>query len=133
MFLFWLSISLPATMVLGLVRVNTNDLYAINFAVEVRGHKLIGRVIEETEVDSEDKFQLQCVAKSRCLSYNFGPAEDWRRFKCQLSDSDRFLAVDNFIQDDEFLYWGIQVLRNLVQYQRKQLKKEKVLAIIYFS
>lgn len=129
MFLFWLSVSLPATMVLGLGRVNTNHLHAVNFAAEVRRHKLIGRVIAETEEDSEDACQLKCVAKSRCLSYNFGLAEDGRRVKCQLSDSDRFAAVDNFTQDDKFSYRGIQVLRYWVQCRKRQVRK---VIIIFF-
>ena len=112
MFLFWLSVSLPTAMVSGLGRMSTNDLHAVNFVAEIRGRKLIGRVIEETKVDSEDTCQWQCVDESRCLSYNFGPAEDGKIFKCQLSDSDRFAALENFIQEDEFSYRGIQVLRN---------------------
>lgn len=87
---------------------NTNDLHAVNFAAEIRGRKLIGGVIEETKVDSENACQWQCVGESRCLSYNFGPAEDGKIFKCQLSDSDRFAAVENFTRDDEFSYRGIQ-------------------------
>ena len=50
----------------------------------MRGRKLLGRVIEETEEESEGACQLQCVDESRCLSYNFGPAEDGKRLKCQL-------------------------------------------------
>lgn len=123
MFFFWLSVFLPATMVLGLGRVNTNDLHAVNFAAEIIGHKLIGRVIAETEEDSEDACQLKCVAKSRCLSYNFGSAEDGKRFKCQLSDSDRFAAADNFTQEDKFSYRGIQVLRNWAQRRKRQVRK----------
>ena len=44
----------------------------------MRGRKLLGRVIEETEEESEGACQLQCVDESRCLSYNFGPAEDYK-------------------------------------------------------
>lgn len=89
---------------------STKDLHAVNFVAEIRGRKLIGGVIEETKVDSENACQWQCVGESRCLSYNFGPAEDGKIFKCQLSDSDRFAAVENFTRDDEFSYRGIQVL-----------------------
>ena len=119
MFLFWPLIALSVTLVSGLDRVKTNDLRAVNFAAEITGRKLLGRVIKETEEESEDACQLQCVDESRCLSYNFGPAEDGKRFKCQLSDSDRFAAVDNFSQDDEFSYRGIQVLCNWVQRRKR--------------
>ena len=119
MFLFWSSIALSVTLVLGLGRIKTDDLYAVNFATEIKGSKLLGRVIKETEEESEDACQLQCVDESRCLSYNYGPAEDGKRFKCQLSDSDRFAAVVNFSQDDEFSYRGIQVLCNWVQRRKR--------------
>ena len=119
MFLFWSSIALSVTLVLGLGRIKTDDLHAVNFATEIKGSKLLGRVIKETEEESEDACQLQCVDESRCLSYNFGPAEDERRFKCQLSDSDRFAAMENFIQDDKFSYRGIQVLRNGTQWKKR--------------
>jgi len=43
------------------------------------------------------------------LSYNFGPTADRKIFNCQLSDSDRFVSQENFVEDNEFLYRGIQV------------------------
>ena len=119
MFLFWSSIALSVTLVSGLGRIKTDDLYAVNFATEIKGSKLLGRVIKETEEESEDACQLQCVNESRCLSYNFGRAEDERRFECQLSDSDRFAAMENFTQDDKFSYRGIQVLRNGTQWKKR--------------
>ena len=91
----------------------------------MRGRKLLGRVIEETEEESEGACQLQCVDESCCLSYNFGPAEDGKRLKCQLSDSDRFAAVDNFTQDDEFSYKGIQALCNGYNVEEDEKKKKK--------
>ena len=100
----------------------------------MRGRKLLGRVIEETEEESEGACQLQCVDESRCLSYNFGPAEDGKRLKCQLSDSDRFAAVDNFTQDDEFSYRGIQALCNgyNVEEDEKKKKKKEILQAGFF-
>ena len=112
MYLHWFLIFLPVTFGTGVSQIQTNDLKAINFAKEIRGHKLIGSVIKEVEVESEYACQLQCVCDSRCLSYNFGPTDDKKRFKCQLSDSDRFSGVGNFTQDEEFTYRGLQVLQN---------------------
>ena len=39
--------------------------------------------------------------------------------------SDRFAAVDNFTQDDEFSYRGIQVLCNGYNVEEDEKKKEK--------
>ena len=41
------------------------------------------------------------------------------------SDSDRFAAVDNFTQDDEFSYRGIQVLCNGYNVEEDEKKKRK--------
>ena len=41
------------------------------------------------------------------------------------SDSDRFAAVDNFTQDDEFSYRGIQVLCNGYNVEEDEKKKGK--------
>ena len=101
----------------------------------MRGRKLLGRVIEETEEESEGACQLKCVDESRCLSYNFGPAEDGKRLKCHLSDSDRFAAVDNFTQDDEFSNRGIQVLcngYNVEEDEKKRKRKRHSSGSIYF-
>lgn len=83
---------------------------AINFAKAIAGRKLNGSVTNETEVDSEISCQYACVEESRCLSYNFGPTENKKGFKCQLSDSDRFVGLKNFIEDSELFYRGIQVI-----------------------
>ncbi|KAL9982292.1 hypothetical protein ACROYT_G004318 [Oculina patagonica] len=81
---------------------------AVNFAKEIRGRRLNGSVIRELEVDSEGSCRLQCVEEDGCLSYNFGPSENKKRFKCQLSDSDRFFGLKNFTEDDEYLYRGVK-------------------------
>ena len=85
------------------------DLQAVNFAKEIRGRRLNGSVIREMEVDSEVSCQLQCVKENNCLSYNFGPKENKKRFKCELSNSDRFVGLNNFTEDPEFLYRGVEV------------------------
>ena len=77
---------------------------AVNFAKEIRG-----RTLNEVSLDSEGSCRLQCVEENGCLSYNFGPNENKKRFKCQLSDSDRFFGLKNFTQENEFLYRGIKV------------------------
>ena len=94
----------------GSNRFTSPDLQFINFARPIIGRKLNGSIIKETEVDSESHCQFSCVRESRCLSYNFGPAKDKKTFKCQLSDSDRFVGVKNFTKYGEFLYRGVQVI-----------------------
>ncbi len=93
----------------GSNRFTKQSLKAINFARAIIGRKLNGSVITEVEVDSEISCQFACVKESRCLSYNCGPTEDKKRFKCQLSDSDRFAGIKNFTEDGELFYRGIQV------------------------
>ncbi|PFX22965.1 Ficolin-1 [Stylophora pistillata] len=80
---------------------------AVNFAREIRGRRLNGSVIREIEVDSEGLCRLQCVEESSCVSYNFGSRTN-KKFKCQLSDSDRFTNFKNFTKDNEFLYRGVK-------------------------
>lgn len=87
---------------------------AVNFAKEIRGRKLVGNVIRQIEVPSEGSCRMECVEGNQCLSYNFGPAENKYRYKCQLSDSDRFLGFNNFTAaDNQVLYRGIQVSQQL--------------------
>ncbi len=96
----------------GSNRFTEPSLEAINFASPIVGRKLNGSVIKEVEVDSEIFCQFACVKEFLCLSYNFGPTEDKKRFKCQLSDSDRFVGMKNFTEDGELIYRGIQVISN---------------------
>ena len=101
--------SLVITLANGESRLTTSNYKAINFAREIRGRRLHGRVIKEIEVDSESSCRLLCVEESSCLSYNFGPGENKKMFKCQLSDSDRFASFNNFTDDNTFLYRGVKV------------------------
>ena len=93
----------------GVTRLTTPDYKAVNFAKEIKGRKLDGNIIKEMEVVTEGSCQLECVDEDGCLSYNFGPIANKRRFNCQLSDSDRFESLENFVEDNEVLYRGIQV------------------------
>ena len=88
----------------------TPNFKAVNFGKEIRGRRLNGSVIRETEVDLESSCRLQCVEENGCLSYNFGPSENKKKFKCQLSNSDRFVGLKNFTEDHKFLYRGIKVI-----------------------
>ena len=106
--LFLASVMITSTK--GVTRIITPNFKAINFAKEIGGRRLNGSVIREVEVDSESSCGLQCVKENRCLSYNFGPNENKKRFKCQLSNSDRFVGLKNFTEDHEFLYRGIKVI-----------------------
>ena len=89
-------------------------MQAINFADAIEGRELNGSVIKEIEVDSEISCQLECVEEERCKSYNFECTKNIAgKFKCQLSDSDRFVGLANYTQDDGFKYRGITVINNL--------------------
>lgn len=116
MFLHWFLISSWITFANGVnqAKVETDELRAINFAKEIKGRKLNGSVIREKNVDTEYACQIECVHESRCLSYNFGPSKDKKKFKCQLSDSDRFVGFKNFTKDDKVLYRGVKVMHLLI-------------------
>ena len=67
------------------------------------------RISRDFRVDSEISCQTACVGDIRCLSYNFGATKKKGKFICQLSDSDRFTSHENFTEDVEVVYRGIQV------------------------
>ena len=91
-------------------RISTPDFQAVNFAQAKERRKLNGSVIKQVDVMSEDDCSFQCVRDERCLSYNFGNTKNRSgTFVCELSDSDRFLDVGNFTEDDNFKYRGVQV------------------------
>ena len=90
-------------------RIYEPDLAFINFAQAIQGKKLNGSVFQEISVDSEISCQTACVGDIRCLSYNFGATKKKGKFICQLSDSDRFTSHENFTEDVEVVYRGIQV------------------------
>ena len=91
-------------------RISMPDMKAVNFAEAKAGHKLNGSVINEIEVDTESSCQSICVEEERCQSYNFGSTRNNAgRFKCQLSDSDRFSGHVNFTKDQDYIYRGLQV------------------------
>ena len=85
---------------------------AANFGQMMDGKQLNGSVIKEIEVESESSCRLECVNEERCKSYNFGGKKNKsERWKCQISDSDRFErpARANVIENKEFTYRGIKV------------------------
>ena len=94
----------------GITKMLTPNFKAVNFGKEITGRRLSGSVIRELEVDSEGSCRLQCVEENGCLSYNFRPNKNTKKFKCQLSNSDRFVGLKNFTEDYEFLYRGIKVV-----------------------
>ena len=94
----------------GITKMITPNFKAVNFGKEIRGRRLNGSVIGELEVDSEGSCRLQCVEENGCLSYNFGPSENKKKYKCQLSNSDRFVGLKNFTEDHKFLHRGIKVI-----------------------
>ena len=103
-------INLVCAAVYGINRISEPDLRAVNFADKIEGQKLNGSLIRELEVDSESSCQLECVDEERCQSYNFGTIKgDSEKFKCQPSDSDRFVGFANLTEEKDFLYRGIMV------------------------
>ena len=99
-----------SAVVYGISRISEPELEAVNFAKAIAGHRLNGRVIKEIEVDSESSCQFECVGEEKCASYNFGTKKNKaERFKCQLSESDRFVGIANFTEDKDFIYKGRQV------------------------
>ena len=103
-------ISLLCAVAYGTSRISGPNFKAINFAEKINGQKLKGSLIRDIEVDSESSCQFECVDEERCQSHNFGTIEgDSKKFKCQLSDSDRFDGFANFIEDKSFIYRGIKV------------------------
>ncbi|PFX13305.1 Techylectin-5B [Stylophora pistillata] len=102
-------IFLLCAVVYGIGRISEPDLRAVNFADKIEGQKLNGSLIREIEVDSESSCQLECVDEERCQSYNFGIIkDDSEKFKCQLSDSDRFAVISNLTEDNNFIYREIK-------------------------
>ncbi|PFX13306.1 uncharacterized protein LOC111346214 [Stylophora pistillata] len=102
-------IFLLCAVVYGIGRISEPDLRAVNFADKIEGKKLNGSLIREIEVDSESSCQLECVDEERCQSYNFGTIkDDSEKFKCQLSDSDRFAVISNLTEDNNFIYREIK-------------------------
>jgi len=97
------------TSVSAVSRLYEPDLAFINFAQAIHGKELNGSVFQEISVDSEIACQTACVGDIRCLSYNFGATKKKGKFICQLSDSDRFTSHENFTEDVEVVYRGIQV------------------------
>ena len=97
--------------VIGISRISTPGLKAVNFAKAKEGRRLKGSVIQAIEVESEGACRLQCVNEERCRSYNFGiTINKGGGSLCQLSDSDRFAEAGNFTEDGNFKYRGIQVI-----------------------
>ena len=94
-----LLVSLTIAFTYGDPRMMTPVFQAVNFAREIRGRRLNGSVIREIQVDSESSCRLHCVKESSCVSYNFGSTINNKKFKCQLSDSDRFASFKNFSFD----------------------------------
>ncbi|XP_022791933.1 fibrinogen alpha chain-like, partial [Stylophora pistillata] len=102
-------LTLVCSVVYGVSRLSMPDLKGVNFAKTITGRKLNESSIREVEVVSERACQFRCVEEERCLSYNFGTTKSNPEvFKCQLSDSDRFVGVVNFIEEKDFTYGGVQ-------------------------
>ena len=105
-----LILTLVCSPVFCISRISQQSWNGVNFAKEIEGRKLYGRVIKEVEVESESFCRLACVEEQRCKSYNFATTKnDDGKYLCQLSDSDRFYGHANFTADGNFKYRGIKV------------------------
>lgn len=101
----------------------------LNFAEPVEKRRLNGSVIKDEEVESELACQFKCVGEHRCQSYNFGPSEtSLTKHLCQLSNSDRFVDRENFIEDANFKYGGFQVSSAFIYPFEKENFKVNVVA-----
>ncbi|KAL9982283.1 hypothetical protein ACROYT_G004309 [Oculina patagonica] len=110
-------LTLICTAVHGISRISPPGFKAVNFARAIEGRKLNGSVIKEVEVESESSCRLECVEEERCQSYNFATTKNEAgRFKCQLSDSDRFFGHVNFTEDENFSYRGIKSVCESIAY-----------------
>ena len=98
-----------STVVYAVTRIVEPDFEGVNFAAALFGKRL-DKVFQETAVDSETSCQIQCLKNIRCLSYNLGTTNRTGNFTCQLSDSDRFTSLENFTQDEKWLYRGMEVI-----------------------
>ncbi|XP_029211143.2 ficolin-2-like [Acropora millepora] len=96
-----------STVVYAVSRIVDPSFDGVNFAKALFGKRL-DNVFQETVVDSETSCQIKCVKDMRCLSYNFRTTNKTENLQCQLSDSDRFTSHDNFTQDGEWLYRGME-------------------------
>ena len=85
------------------------DLKFRNFATKIYGRTLNGSFDKELNVTSEIFCQIECVADSRCFSYNLIPILGMEMFVCQLNHGDRFVDHQNFTDKDGAIYRGIQV------------------------
>ena len=83
----------------------------VSFAGAIRlGLKLSGYVIKEIDVATDTACFFACNNEVNCLSYNSEIASGQTgRFRCQLTDSDRFAGFDNFTVDIDCKHTGIQV------------------------
>ena len=95
------------------------------------GLKLSGYVIlKEIDVATDTAYGFACNNEVNCFSYNSEIASDQTgRFRCQLSDSDRFAGFDNFTVDIDFKYTGIQVTNIALL----NLRSSPILAVLIHS
>ncbi|KAK2547835.1 hypothetical protein P5673_032114, partial [Acropora cervicornis] len=83
------------------------DFEGVNFAKALFGKRL-DKVFHESAVDSETSCQIQCLKHIHCLSYKLGTTNEKGNFICQLCDSDRFTSHENLIQEEKWLYRGME-------------------------
>ena len=94
----------------AITRIIDPDFEGVNFARALIGKKLNGSVFRVmSTVDYEVFCQVECVKDIRCSSYNFGTTNQTGNFICELSNSDRFTSHVNLMEDEKWLYRGLQV------------------------
>lgn len=97
--------------VYGISRKSELSLDAVNYMLRIQQKlRLITSLITKTEVDSEISCQFEYLEEPQCKFYNFEAEKNSKnRFRCQLSDSDRFVHLDNLSKDENFRCREIRV------------------------
>lgn len=91
---------------------NSEKIQVRNFGKQLVNFYLNVSIFLTITVNSEMQCLIECVADSRCLSYNYGEATDTITANCLLSSSDRFFGRENFTQTAGFNHRGIMVSAN---------------------
>ena len=97
-----------SAVICAVARIVEADFEGVNFAKALFGKRL-DKAFHESAVDSETSCQIQCLKHLHCLSYNLGTTNEKGNFMCQLCDSDRFTSHENLIQEEKWLYRGMEV------------------------
>ena len=90
----------------------TPNLKDVNFAKEIRGRRLNGRVNRELEVDLDGSCRLYVWKRmAACISCNVEFNEDnTEEIHMSIMQLGSIFGLKHFTEDHEFLYHGIKVI-----------------------